>query len=126
MSMPEIAVGISVAGGGAQLRRLGLREGFIRELLLGGRTVSAAEARAEGLVDRVLPDEGFEAAAAEWAQEIASHGRAALIAMKTALNLTESVMDWRTGYALTRSLSVSFVESVSGHASKEPELVKGA
>jgi enoyl-CoA hydratase/carnithine racemase len=32
-SMPEIAVGISVAGGGSQLRRLGLREGFIRGLL---------------------------------------------------------------------------------------------
>jgi enoyl-CoA hydratase/carnithine racemase len=110
-SMPEIAVGISVAGGGAQLRRLGLREGFIRELLLRGQTIGADTALKEGLVDRVLPDEDFAAASLAWARDLAQHGRPALLAMKAALNLTESAPDWRAGNALTRGLSLSFVEA---------------
>jgi enoyl-CoA hydratase len=113
-SMPEIAVGISVAGGGAQLRRLGLREGFIRDLLLNGHTIGADTALTEGLVDRVLPDDGFAGASLAWAKELARHGRPALLAMKTALNLTESVADWRTGNALTRGLSLNFVETSLG------------
>ena len=110
-SMPEIAVGISVAGGGAQLRRLGLREGFIRELVLNGHTITADVAAREGLVDHVLPDEGFQDASLDWAVNLARHGRDALLAMKTALNLTESVTDWRAGNSLTRGLSLGFVES---------------
>jgi enoyl-CoA hydratase/carnithine racemase len=115
ISMPEIAVGISVAGGGSQLRRLGLREGFIRDLLLNGDTIGADVALREGLVDRVLPDEGFEEACLAWAKHLARHGRQGLLAMKAALNITESVTDWRTGNALTRGLSVNFVESHVGH-----------
>jgi enoyl-CoA hydratase/carnithine racemase len=111
LSMPEIEVGISVAGGGAQLRRLGLREGFIRELLLVGATVTSERARAEGLVDRVFPDEEFVDASMEWARNMARHGRRALLAMKAAINLTESAPDWRSGNALTRSLSIGFVEA---------------
>jgi len=108
-SMPEIAVGISVAGGGSQLRRLGLREGFIRDLLLNGDTFGVDVALKEGLVDRVFPDESFHEDALAWAKHLARHGRVALTAMKAALNLTESATDWRSGNALTRGLSVSFV-----------------
>ena len=114
ISMPEIAVGISVAGGGSQLRRLGLREGFIRDLLLNGDTIGADVALREGLVDRILPDKDFEAASLAWAKHLARHGRPALMAMKAALNLTEAAKDWRAGNALTRSLSVNFVESSMG------------
>ncbi|WP_051194115.1 enoyl-CoA hydratase/isomerase family protein [Nocardia jiangxiensis] len=121
-SMPEIAVGISVAGGGAQLRRLGLREGFLRDLLLNGETIDAATALREGLVDRVLPEEDFEEAALAWAKRLARHGRPALQAMKAAINLTESAPDWRAGNALTRSLSVGFVESYSRRAASAGEV----
>ncbi|GAB7007480.1 enoyl-CoA hydratase [Nocardioides sp. AN3] len=110
-SMPEIAVGISVAGGGAQMRRLGLREGFIRDLILNGHKIDTAVAAREGLIDHVLPDEDFAQASLEWATDLARHGRDALLAMKTALNLTESVPDWRAGNSLTRSLSLGFVET---------------
>jgi len=110
-SMPEIAVGISVAGGGSQLRRLGLREGFIRDLLLNGNTFGTDVGLKEGLIDHVFPDEGFHDAALAWAQHLARHGRDALIAMKTALNLTEAATDWRSGNALSRGLSVNFVEA---------------
>ena len=110
-SMPEIAVGISVAGGGSQLRRLGLREGFIRDLVLNGHTITADVAAREGLVDHVLSDDGFEDASLAWAKNLARHGRDSLLAMKTALNLTESVGDWRAGNSLTRALSLGFVET---------------
>jgi enoyl-CoA hydratase/carnithine racemase len=110
-AMPEIAVGISVAGGGAQLRRLGLREGFIRDLVLNGHTIDTEVAAREGLIDHVLPDDDFDDASLSWAQDLARHGRTALLAMKAALNLTESVSDWRAGNALTRSLSIGFIES---------------
>jgi enoyl-CoA hydratase/carnithine racemase len=108
-SMPEMAVGISVAGGGSQLRRLGLREGFIRDLLLNGDTFGADVALREGLIDRVFPDESFQDDALAWAKHLARHGRQALTAMKAALNLTESAADWRSVNALSRGLSVSFV-----------------
>ena len=125
-SMPEIAVGISVAGGGAQLRRLGLREGFIRDLLLNGHSITADVAAKEGLVDHVLPDHAFADASLSWAKDLARHGRDALLAMKAALNLTEAVPDWRAGNALTRSLSLGFVESklaqdrAAGHVVPSP------
>jgi len=111
LSMPEIEVGISVAGGGSQLRRLGLREGFLRELLLVGDTVTADRAHREGLVDQVLPDEGFHEAVLDWAKRLARHGRPSLLAMKAAVNLTEAAPEWRSGNALTRGLSLGFVEA---------------
>jgi enoyl-CoA hydratase/carnithine racemase len=111
LSMPEVAVGISVAGGGSQLRRLGLREGFLRELLLGGEAITSDHALREGLVDQVLPDDGFHEGCLAWAKNLARHGRQSLLAMKAAVNLTESAPDWRVGNALTRGLSLGFVES---------------
>jgi enoyl-CoA hydratase/carnithine racemase len=110
-SMPEIAVGISVAGGGSQLRRLGLREGFIRDLLLNGDNFGVDVALREGLIDRVFPDESFHTDALAWAKHLARHGRKGLTAMKAALNLTEAATDWRSGNALSRGLSVGFVEA---------------
>ncbi|HYZ48525.1 MAG TPA: enoyl-CoA hydratase/isomerase family protein [Sphingomonas sp.] len=111
ISLPEIAVGISVGGGGAQLRRLGLREGFIRDLLMNGDVIDAGLALKEGLVDRVFPDESFDQDAIEFCRHLARHGRDALIAMKTALNITEVAADWRSGLAQSRGLSVSFVDA---------------
>lgn len=73
-SMPEIAVGISVAGGGAQMRRLGLREGFIRDLILNGHKIDTAVAAREGLIDHVLPDEDFAQASLEWATDLPGTG----------------------------------------------------
>ena len=45
--------------------------GIAMEMLLSARLVDAAEAREIGLVSRVLPDEGFAAAVAEYAREMA-------------------------------------------------------
>ena len=59
------------AGGARNLTRL-LGKGRALDLLLTGRHVTAAEAERIGLVDRLLPAEDFQAAALDYAGEIAA------------------------------------------------------
>ena len=53
--------------------------------MLTARPVAADEAVAIGLVEVVLPDDGFLAAAIDWARGIASQPRSALVAAKRAI-----------------------------------------
>jgi enoyl-CoA hydratase len=52
------------------------------DLMLSGRTIDATEAERMGLVSRVLPDEGFEAAALELAETVAGYTSYGLRATK--------------------------------------------
>ncbi len=85
-SQPEVKLGLIPGAGGTQrLQRLvGL--GRATDLVLSGRTVSSAEALAMGLVNDVLPDEGFVETAVTWARaRLAGQPRNALVAAKRAL-----------------------------------------
>ena len=53
--------------------------------MLTARPVAAEEAAAIGLVEVVLPDDGFLEAAIDWARGIASQPRSALVAAKRAV-----------------------------------------
>jgi enoyl-CoA hydratase len=82
---PEVNVGIIPGAGGTQrLPRL-VGPGRAAELVLSGRIVGAEEALAIGLVNAVLPDDGFVDAAVEWANAIAAKPRAAVVAAKRAV-----------------------------------------
>ena len=82
---PEVAVGIIPGGGGTQrLPRL-IGTGRAAELILSGRIVDAEEALRLGLVEAVLPAEGFVDAALAWAQRIAAHPPTAVRAAKRAI-----------------------------------------
>jgi enoyl-CoA hydratase len=82
---PEVAVGIIPGGGGTQrLPRL-IGTGRAAELILSGRIVDADEALRLGLVEAVLPADGFVDAAVAWARRIASHPVAAVRAAKRAI-----------------------------------------
>ena len=59
--------------------------GRAAELVLSGRVIQADEAERIGLVEAVLPDEGFVDAAVEWARRIADQPRHAVVAAKRAL-----------------------------------------
>jgi enoyl-CoA hydratase/carnithine racemase len=72
LGQPEILLGIIPGGGGTQrLARL-VGPSRAKDLILSGRQVGAEEAERIGLVDRVVPVEGFEEAALAWAAEFAA------------------------------------------------------
>jgi enoyl-CoA hydratase len=85
MGQPEVVVGIIPGAGGTQrLPRL-IGAGRAADLVLSGRVVRAKEALDLGLVNVVLPDEGFVDHVIEWLQPMARHPRPALAAAKKAI-----------------------------------------
>ena len=82
---PEVNVGIIPGAGGTQRlpRLVGL--GRATELVLSGRIIDAAEAERIGLVNTVLPDEGFIDHVLAWVAPIAGKPRSAVVAAKRAL-----------------------------------------
>lgn len=85
MGQPEVSIGIIAGGGGTQRlpRLVGSAVGA--ELLLTGRVFRADEALRMGVVNTLLPTEGFVAAAIEWCERIARHPPLAVFATKRAV-----------------------------------------
>jgi enoyl-CoA hydratase len=82
---PEVAVGIIPGAGGTQrLPRL-VGAGRAAELILSARIIDAAEAHRIGLVEAVLPDEGFLDHVRAWVEPIATKPRHAVVAGKRAI-----------------------------------------
>jgi enoyl-CoA hydratase len=82
---PEVSVGIIPGAGGTQrLPRL-VGAGRAAELVLSARIIDAQEALRIGLVEGVLPTDGFVDRALEWVQPIATKPRSALFAAKRAV-----------------------------------------
>jgi len=79
--LPEVTLGFNPSYGIARLLDI-MGGGPARDLLLTGRAVDALEAQRMGLVSRVVPDATLEAAADEWAADIARHPRGGLAATK--------------------------------------------
>ena len=67
---PEVGVGSTAAGGGVQLLPLMVGEKRARDLLLTGRLLTAEEAKAIGLINRVVEDGSAEARAIELVETI--------------------------------------------------------
>ncbi|HZQ79539.1 MAG TPA: enoyl-CoA hydratase-related protein [Acidimicrobiia bacterium] len=90
LGVPEIALGVFPGAGGTQ--RLPRLVGVARakEMIWTGRHVRADEARAMGLVDRVVPVEGYLDAALEWA---ASFARGAVVAMGLSKRAVDGGLD---------------------------------
>jgi enoyl-CoA hydratase len=85
LGQPEVSVGIIPGAGGTQrLPRL-VGAGRAAELVLSGRIVDADEALRIGLVEAVLPADGFVEHALAWAQAMATKPRPALFAAKRAV-----------------------------------------
>jgi enoyl-CoA hydratase len=85
MGQPEVNLGIIPGAGGTQrLPRL-VGAGRGAELILSGRIVAADEALRIGLVEAVLPDDGFVDHVLEWVAPIAAKPRFAVAAAKKAV-----------------------------------------
>ena len=86
LGVPEILLGVFPGAGGTQrLARL-VGPARAKELLWSGRQVRASEALAMGLVDRVVPVEGYLDAALEWAGSLAGGAVLAMGLSKRAVN----------------------------------------
>jgi len=96
---PEINIGLISGWGGTQrLARL-VGKGHAKELCMTGRTISAQEAFAMGLVTRVFPEETLMDETLKIAESIAEKGRVALKAVKHVIDNGFDV-DLKTGCAL--------------------------
>jgi enoyl-CoA hydratase len=101
LGQPEIGLGIIPGAGGTQrLPRL-VGPATAKDLVFSGRMVTADEARAIGLVDRVAPDESVYAAALDLVRQYATGPALALRAAKRAIDYGLGV-DLATGLELER------------------------
>lgn len=83
---PEITIGIIPGGGGTQrLARL-LGKQLAMEMVINNRTLTAAEALQFGLVNRVVPVDGYLDAAIAFAEEIAGRAPLAVRMAKESIN----------------------------------------
>ena len=86
LGVPEMLLGVFPGAGGTQrLARL-VGPSRAKEMIWSGRHVRPAEALAMGLVDRVVPVEGYLDAALEWAGSLATGAVAAMGLSKRAVD----------------------------------------
>ena len=85
---PEINLGVLAPVASWQLsRQVAPRKGL--ELLLSGDSIDAEEAARLGLVNAVLPDETFDAAANAWLERLTQHSASSLRLAKKAFRLAQ-------------------------------------
>jgi enoyl-CoA hydratase/carnithine racemase len=85
-SIPEVDLGIPLAWGGIPRLVREIGPAMTKELVLTCRAFTAEEGRALGLINRVLPEEELEQAAAQLAGELARKSPLTLTATKLAVN----------------------------------------
>ena len=105
---PFARLGLCAEGGLAWLLPRLIGAGNAAEMLMTGRRVGAQEAYAKGLVAHVLPDEGFAAAALDFARDMARHcAPASLEQIKRQLRESPD-----QSYAEARELAVSLTKDI--------------
>jgi enoyl-CoA hydratase len=88
---PEINLGVMPGAGGTQRLTRAIGRARAMDLVLTGRTITAAEAGAMGLVSRVVPADRTLDVALELATTIASKPPVAVLAAKEAVRLAEEL-----------------------------------
>jgi enoyl-CoA hydratase len=88
---PEINLGVMPGAGGTQRLTRAIGRARAMDLVLTGRTITAGEAEAMGLVSRVVPAEETVPAALALASSIAAQAPVAVLAAKEAVRLAEEL-----------------------------------
>lgn len=83
---PEITIGVIPGAGGTQRLVRAVGKALAMEMILNNRTLSAQEALHHGLINRVVPVEGYLDEALKLAEEIASCAPLAVSAAKKMIN----------------------------------------
>jgi 2-(1,2-epoxy-1,2-dihydrophenyl)acetyl-CoA isomerase len=109
---PYFDLGLYPKGGSAYFlsRTVGCDEAFA--ILTSGADISAAEARARGLVQEVVPSDDFENAALRAATEMAKHPLGSLVGIKRLLNHCREDLEMHLDYE-TRELSMLYSQALS-------------
>ena len=108
-STPELRYGL-IAGSSRLLNYLGIPEAIVREMAYTTRRVSAAELRAVGFLNDVVPAAQVRETATALAARIATFDPEALRARKRAF-VRHETLDWLSAYELAQSMSKQLVES---------------
>ncbi len=88
---PEVGIGIIPGAGGTQRLTRAVGKAVAMEVMLGDRKLTAPEALAAGLVNRVYPVESYLQEAINLAAKIASQPRVAVRLIKDAVNKAEEL-----------------------------------
>ncbi len=88
---PEISIGIIPGAGGTQRLTRAVGKAVAMEVMLGSRNLTAQEALAAGLVNRVYPVEAYLDEAVALAKKIAAMPRVAVRLIKDAVNKAEEL-----------------------------------
>lgn len=143
-----LACDLRFAGDTARLgitpARLGLAYGFAdtwrlvatvgparaKDMLFSGRLMDPAEALAIGLVDRVLPDDAIEAAALDYAEDLATRAPLTIRAAKAMIEAMMAGADADTpetaALAAAAFASADFREGQAAFAERRPPQFRGA
>lgn len=103
LGQPEINIGIIPGGGGTQRLPRAVGKYKAMEMILTGATISAEEAKALGLVNRVVPAGKYLEEATKLASEIASKAPIAVRSAKEAIAASQE-MGLSSGLELGRTL----------------------
>jgi enoyl-CoA hydratase/carnithine racemase len=90
--IPEVDLGIPLAWGGIPRLVREIGPALTKELVMTCRPFDAAEAKAAGFVNRVVPIANLDSAVEDLAEEVASRPRLAVLATKAHVNAVTSQM----------------------------------
>ncbi len=116
--MPEVLFGLPSGMEACLLPQL-IGWGKTRELVFTGRHIDAQEAAACGLIERIVPPDGLDAAVEEWVAAILSAGPNAIRAQK------ELMRDWER-MSIADSVQQGIRAVAAAHGSEETRRLMGA
>jgi enoyl-CoA hydratase len=102
---PEVKLGLVPGGGATQRLPRVVGPNKAKELLTTGESISAAEARDLGIVNRVVPDDGVDEAARSLADDVAEN---APLAVRRAKRLVDEGLEMSLDGALSYEQEVTF------------------
>ena len=114
---PHVRAGLVAADGGAVIWPQLIGYARAKEYLLTGRLLTATEAERIGLINRVVPADGLDAAVAEFALRMAKGAQGAIRGTKATINiglkqLAVSMLDSGLAYEVVSNVSADHAEAV--------------
>jgi len=116
-SIPEVDLGIPLAWGGIPRLVREIGPALTKELVLTCRPFDAAEAKAAGFLNRLVPEEKLEATVLELAQSLAAKASHAIFSTKQHVNaVTDQMVGTMRSWADADGLVTAFSDPECGEA----------